>query len=159
MHAPIDILFQNHHFRRVSSPCFGQNRVGNSFRMEIHSRRRVILHFFFFFSFILFAILALLSRSLPVVTQIRSHIAGAPPSSPLARAFILSREEFSILFRRRLASKCAYPRCYALSAVDTIRGYRYGFCQGAIYSGEGKGRHLCLRLFSRRLMRVKSNAS
>ena len=36
----------------------------------------------FFFS-VPFIILTLLSRSLPVVTQIRGHIAGPPPSSPL----------------------------------------------------------------------------
>ena len=36
-----------------------------------------------FFFFIPFIILALLSRSLPVVTQIRGHIPGPPPPSPL----------------------------------------------------------------------------
>ena len=37
----------------------------------------------FFFFFIPFITLALLSPSLPVVTQIRGHIAGPPPPSPL----------------------------------------------------------------------------
>ena len=32
----------------------------------------------------------------------------------------LSREELSIFFPRRLASNCTYPRCQALSAVDSF---------------------------------------
>ena len=55
----------------------------------------------------------LLSRSLPVVTQIRGRIVGAPPPSPLRYVpSFLSREEFNIFFPRRLASNCTYPRCY-----------------------------------------------
>ena len=65
------------------------------------------------FFFILFTILTLLSCSLLVVTQIRGHILGPPPASPLRYApSFLSREEFSIFFPRRLASSCTYPRCY-----------------------------------------------
>ena len=53
--------------------------------------------FFFFASFIPFIILAQLSPSLPVVTQMRGHTAGPPPSSPprFVPAF-LSREDLSI---------------------------------------------------------------
>ena len=55
-------------------------------------------HFFFPIPLI---ILAPLSRSLPVVTQIRGHIAGPPPPSPLRHVpSFLSREEFSIFFPR-----------------------------------------------------------
>ena len=50
--------------------------------------------------FIPYVILAILSRSPPVVTQIRGHIAGPPPSSPLPTlryvpSLFLSREENS----------------------------------------------------------------
>ena len=59
-------------------------------------------HFVFFIPFV---ILAPLSRSLSVVTQIRGHIAGPPPPSPLRHVpLFLSREEASIFFPRRLAS-------------------------------------------------------
>ena len=52
-----------------------------------------------------FIILALISRSLPVATQIRGHIAGPNPPSPLwYMPSFLSREEFSIFCPRRLAS-------------------------------------------------------
>ena len=47
--------------------------------------------------FIPFVILALLSPSLPVPTQIRGHIAGPPPPSPLRYVpSFLSREECSM---------------------------------------------------------------
>ena len=50
-----------------------------------------------FFLIPLFIILAPLSRSLPVVTQIRGHIAGPPPPFPLWHVpSFLSREEVSI---------------------------------------------------------------
>ena len=52
-----------------------------------------------FFFFIPFAILALLSRSLPVVTLTRGHLAGPTPPFPLRdMPSLLSREEFSIFF-------------------------------------------------------------
>ena len=54
---------------------------------------------FFFLFLIIFMpihILALVSHSLPVVTQIRGHIAGSPSPSPLRYVpSFLSREEFS----------------------------------------------------------------
>ena len=62
----------------------------------------------FFPPLIPFIILALLSRSLPVVTQIRGRIVGPPPPSPLRFVpSFLSREEFSIFFPLRLALNCA----------------------------------------------------
>ena len=64
--------------------------------------------------FIVVALLSLslsLSRFLPVITQIQGHIVGPPPPSPLRYVFsLLSREEFSIFFPRRLASKCVPTR-------------------------------------------------
>ena len=52
-----------------------------------------------FSSYHLFTTLAPLSRSLPVATQIRGHIAGAPPPSPLWHVpSFLSREEVIIFF-------------------------------------------------------------
>ena len=78
----------------------------------------VIIYLCNFFFFIPSIILAPLSRSLPVVTQIQGHIAGPPPPSPLRHVpSFLSREEVSIFFPRRLASNCTYSRCWALSAV------------------------------------------
>ena len=58
------------------------------------------------------------SLSLLVVAQIRGHIQQAllPPSPLRFVPSILSREDFSSFFPRRLASNCAYPR-QALSAV------------------------------------------
>ena len=48
----------------------------------------------------------------PIVTQIRGHIVGPPPPSPLRYVpSFLSREDFSIFCPRRLASNCNYPRC------------------------------------------------
>ena len=60
----------------------------------------------FFFVFIPFNILALLSRSLPVVAQIRGDIADPPPPSPHYGTCLhfLSRERFSVCFPRRHAS-------------------------------------------------------
>ena len=79
----------------------------------------VIIYLCNIFFFFIPLILVPLSRSLPVVTQIRGHIAGLPPPSPLRHVpSYLSREEVSIFFPRRLASNCTYPRCWALSAVD-----------------------------------------
>ena len=53
--------------------------------------------------------LALLSRSLPVVAQTRGRIAGPPPPSPLRYVpSLLSREESSVFFPRRLASNCLF---------------------------------------------------
>ena len=67
--------------------CRGRSLYGACCRCsEVHARSQVHGHrtgstdFFFFIPFIM---LALLSRSLPVVTQIRGHIAGPPPPSPL----------------------------------------------------------------------------
>ena len=58
-----------------------------------------------YFFFIPFIIPAPLSRSLPVVTQIRGHIAGPPPPSPLRHVLsFLPRRESSIFFPGRLAS-------------------------------------------------------
>ena len=88
-----------------------QNRRQLFWQRECRRSRMLQFLSFFFFFFHPFIIIALLSRSLPVVAQIRGHIAGPPPPSPLIRAFILSGEEFSIFFPRRLASKCAYARC------------------------------------------------
>ena len=81
----------------------------------------VPIRFFFLFS-VPFLILALLSSpSLPVVTQIRGHIAGPPPPSPLRCVpSFLSREEFSIVFPCRLASNCTYPRCETLSSCTPM---------------------------------------
>ena len=78
--------------------------------------------FLFLFFSIPFIILAPLSSpSLPVVTQIWGHIAGPPPSPLRYVPSFISREELSIFFPRRLASNCAYPRCYeALSAADPL---------------------------------------
>ena len=60
----------------------------------------------FFFS-ILFVFLALLSCSLPVVAQVRGHIAGPSPPCPLRYVpSFLSREELGIFFPRRVASNC-----------------------------------------------------
>ena len=53
--------------------------------------------FFFFFFLIPFVILALLSLSLPVVSQIRGHLAGPPPWYVPS---FLSRERFSSIFPR-----------------------------------------------------------
>ena len=61
------------------------------------------------FSFLIpFITLAVLSPSLPVVTQIRGHIAAPPPHPPPPRYVpsFLSREEFSIVFLRGLAANC-----------------------------------------------------
>ena len=71
----------------------------------------VLVSFFFPIPFIVFALL-----SLPplVVTQIRGHIAGSSPPSPLrwyVPSFLSREEDFSTFFPRRLASNCAYARC------------------------------------------------
>ena len=71
--------------------------------------------------FIPFIILALLSPSLPAVTQIRGHMAGPPSPSPLRYVPSFYCEKNSAIcnfFPCRLASNCTYPRCQALSAVD-----------------------------------------
>ena len=71
--------------------------------------RRLKWHHFFvlFFCFIPSIVLALLSRSLPVAAQVRGHIAGPPPRSPLRYVpSFLSREDLSIFSPRRLASNC-----------------------------------------------------
>ena len=56
----------------------------------------------------------LLSRSLPLVTQIRGHRAGPllprPPYGIITPSF-LSREEYSIFFPRRLAPNCTLSWC------------------------------------------------
>ena len=80
--------------------CF----VGKLVEMRFLGKRVATSHFVCLF-FITSIILALLSRSLPVVTQIRGDIAGPPPPSPLRYVpSFLSREELSIFFPRRLAS-------------------------------------------------------
>ena len=99
------------------------------------------------FFFIPFIILALLSRSLPVVSQIRGHIAGPPPLSPLRYVpSFLSREEVSIFFPRRLASNCTYTWYRVLPTrnakhVQTLEGTRqeaiedHNFMQKSTSSG------------------------
>ena len=59
---------------------------------------------------------------------------SGPSSLPTtARAFFFSsREELSIFFPRRLAWNCAYPCCWALSAVDPL------FC---IFANKVKSHH------------------
>ncbi|CAM9125254.1 unnamed protein product, partial [Laminaria digitata] len=56
--------------------------------------------------------LSCFSRSLPFGIQIRGHIAGTPPPSPLRCMYLLflSREEFSIFSPLRLAPNCAHTR-------------------------------------------------
>ena len=93
-------------------------------------------HFIFFF--IPFIILALLSRSLPVVAPIRGHIVGPPlPSPPRynnAFIFIARRIQYFLpsstrVDSRRLASNCAYPRCETPSAVDPFFYFFWHFCK------------------------------
>ena len=76
--------------------------------LHIHAHTGGLAFLLLFFPLIIpFSILALLSRSLLVVTQIRGHLASPPPPSPLRCApSCLSWEYFSIFFPRRLASNC-----------------------------------------------------
>ena len=54
---------------------------------------------------------------LPEVTQIRRQIAGPPPPSPLRYVLLFcSREDFSILIPRRLASNCCQTTNPKISA-------------------------------------------
>ena len=71
-----------------------------------------LLFFLLFFSIPFILSSPFCSLSLPVVTQIRGHIAGSSPPLPTTvRALhFLSQENFSCFFPRRLASNCAYPR-------------------------------------------------
>ena len=64
------------------------------FTNPLHTRSTSYLQHYFFF-FILFIFLALLSRSLPVVTQIRGHIAGPRLPSPLRYVRSFYRENNS----------------------------------------------------------------
>ena len=59
------------------------------------THRRTIILFLASFFFARFIILALLSRSLPEVTQIRSRIAGPPPPSPRHKVPSFCRENIS----------------------------------------------------------------
>ena len=68
----------------------------------------------FFIPFIIFALLVP-APSL-FVTQIRRHISGTPPPSPLRYVpTFLSREGFSTFFPRPLASNCAYTLTRAIN--------------------------------------------
>ena len=123
-HQPLSM--NNHcHQQAIPSPTAGtihakksqidEKKTAFSDELIIEKRKRQQKKWYSGTSFfsIPFISLALLSRSLPAVTQIRGHIAGPRPPSPRRYApSFLSREVFSILFPRRLASNCAYPRCY-----------------------------------------------
>ena len=56
-----------------------------------------------------------------VVTHIRGHITGSFPPSPLRfLRYIMSREDFSYFFPRRLASNCALPTPHALNSWSSL---------------------------------------
>ena len=61
------------------------------------SNPKITQHSIYIYFFLIpFMILAQLSRSLPVVTQIRGHTASPPPPSPATvRAFIFYRQKIS----------------------------------------------------------------
>ena len=98
-----------HNIRSVSTMTTADGAVRISQRLTYFLVVEIILylslqHLFFFIPFI---IPATFSRSLPVVTQIRGHIAGPPPPSPLRHVLsFLPRGESSIFFPRRPASNC-----------------------------------------------------
>ena len=100
--------------------CIGGGNIGaHGLYTPLRMRTVYLYTLFFSIPFIILAFLLSPSLAVVVVAQIRGHIAGPPPPSPLRYVpLFLSREEFSNLFPRRLASNCAYPRCKAFSAVD-----------------------------------------
>ena len=74
---------QSDHFEVEETPSIKELRIYRSTHLWLRPKSATsIFYFFIVFFFIPFIILALLAHSLPVVTQIRGHIAG-PPSSPL----------------------------------------------------------------------------
>ena len=98
----IDDFFQDLCFRCKEKFCCTNNLYSN-------------LCIFFYFIFIPFIILALISLSIPVVTKIRGLIAGRPPPSPpcFASSFVIING-INLFLLRRLASNCAHQCCQAL---------------------------------------------
>ena len=90
----------------MSTVCRGIRFVGTVDNIDDD----VLLYYFFFF--IPFIILALLSPSFPVVTQIRGHIAGPPPPSPLrympsfSIAIIIQHALSTLVHPRRITNVC-----------------------------------------------------
>ena len=81
--------------------------ASTAFSSSHQKTRDVDVIYMFLFFFIPFIIPALPSRSLPVITQIRGHIAGPSPSSPLRYVpSSLSRKDPTIFFPCRFASNC-----------------------------------------------------
>ena len=78
-----------------------------------------------------FIILALLSPSLPVVTQIRGHIAGPPPPSPLRYVpSFLSREEFIVFFPLLLLLFLLLSLFLSVVGVGVAAGFCIEVCVG-----------------------------
>ena len=90
--------------------------VGTWFQVYRHTAILERGAFLFFLRLVMYFILTLLSRSLPVVTEIRGHVAASPTPLPTTlRAFILSRQGFTSAFSatHRLASNCPDEGCTA----------------------------------------------
>ena len=97
--------------------CFDRPQAGCHPLLASRRRRRIIPvpRHYLYSAYLIFFVLIIpfisshypLSRSLQVVTQIRGHIAGPLPPSPQKVQYVpsvLSLEDFSIFFPRRLVS-------------------------------------------------------
>ena len=82
-------------------------------------RALVLEHYFFIAPLHLFSSIALFSRSLPVVAQIRGHIVGPPPPSPLRYvSSLFAREEYYMTFFSPSALYISFSTFYFTDLVQ-----------------------------------------